>query len=68
MRVLITISLALAVPLLLIGQRPIYLDPSQPVDRRVDDLIQLLTLNEKASLLSTTAPAIERLKVPTMNK
>jgi len=67
MRVLTTISLALAVPLLLIGQRAIYLDPSQPVDRRVDDLIQLLTLNEKASLLSTTAPAIERLKVPTMN-
>jgi beta-glucosidase len=45
----------------------VYLDPSQPVDKRVDDLIHQLTPAEKTSLLSTTAPAIERLKVPVMN-
>ena len=45
----------------------IYLDPSQPIDRRVDDLIQRLTPEEKTSLLSTTAPAIDRLKIPVMN-
>jgi beta-glucosidase len=45
----------------------IYLDPSQPIDKRVDDLIQRLTPEEKTSLLSTTAPAIDRLKIPAMN-
>jgi len=44
-----------------------YLDPSAPLERRVDDLVQRLTLSEKASLLGTMAPAIERLKIPTMN-
>lgn len=48
--------------------RPVaYLDPSQPLEARVDDLILRLTLLEKISLLGTTAPAIERLKIPTMN-
>jgi beta-glucosidase len=45
----------------------VYLDPSQPIDKRVDDLIRQLTPEEKTSLLSTTAPAIDRLKVPVMN-
>lgn len=45
----------------------IYLDPSQPISKRVDDLIRQLTPAEKTSLLSTTALQIERLKVPAMN-
>lgn len=45
----------------------VYLDPSQPIDKRVDDLMRQLTPAEKTSLLSTTAPAIDRLKVPVMN-
>jgi beta-glucosidase len=49
------------------SQRPVYLDPDQPVEQRVDDLVGRLTLSEKISLLGTTAPAIERLKVPVMN-
>lgn len=49
------------------SQRPAYLDPDQPLDRRVDDLLGRLTLSEKISLLGTTAPAIERLNVPVMN-
>src|SRR5207244_1384332 len=57
----------LAIPLALIAQQPVYLDPSQPIARRVDDLIARLTLEEKTSLLSTTAPAIDRLKIPAMN-
>jgi len=48
-------------------QQPVYLDPSQPLDRRVDDLMSKLTLAEKGSLLGTGAPAIERLNVPVMN-
>jgi len=49
------------------SQQPVYLDPSQPIDRRVGDLISKLTLAEKGSLLGTGAPAIERLRVPIMN-
>ena len=55
----------------LIGARadtPPYLDPSQPLERRVDDLLGRLTLDEKLSLvhgnsLFTTA-AIPRLGIP----
>ena len=47
--------------------RSIYLDPSQTLDARIDDLIPRLTLAEKISLLGTTAPAIDRLKIPVMN-
>ena len=48
-------------------QPSLYLDPEKPLDARVDDLIGRLTLPEKMSLLGTTAPAIDRLKVPAMN-
>lgn len=58
--------LVLALPLLASAQS-VYLDPSQPIDKRVDDLIHQLTPAEKTSLLSTTAPEIERLKIPAMN-
>jgi beta-glucosidase len=46
---------------------PVYLDPDKPLAARVDDLIGRLTLAEKMSLLGTTAPAIDRLKIPAMN-
>jgi len=57
---------ACGLPLWLSAQS-VYLDPSQPIAKRVDDLIRQLTPSEKTSLLSTTAPAIERLKIPAMN-
>jgi beta-glucosidase len=60
------IALILVLPLW-VGAQSVYLDPSQPIDKRVDDLIHRLTPAEKTSLLSTTAPAIDRLKVPVMN-
>jgi beta-glucosidase len=56
-----------AAPLPVLSQQPVYLDPTQPLEKRVDDLIPRLTLEEKASLLCTRAPAIERLKIPVMN-
>src|SRR6202046_3720824 len=62
----VMVVLAIA-PLWVMAQQPVYLDPSQPMDKRVDDLIQKLTPDEKTSLLSTTAPAIDRLKIPAMN-
>src|SRR5579864_7256447 len=41
-----------------------YLDPSKPVDVRVNDLISRMTLEEKASQLVNQARAIPRLQVP----
>jgi hypothetical protein len=43
---------------------PLYLDPSKPVDVRVDDLVSRMTLEEKASQLVNQARAIPRLQVP----
>src|SRR2546429_5912504 len=43
---------------------PAYLDPSQPISVRVDDLIRRMTLEEKASQLVNQARAIPRLQVP----
>src|SRR6201997_3509256 len=42
----------------------LYLDPSQPVDARVADLIGRMTLEEKSSQLVNQARAIPRLQVP----
>jgi beta-glucosidase len=43
---------------------PVYLDPSQPIQTRVGDLIGKMTLEEKASQLINQARAIPRLQVP----
>jgi beta-glucosidase len=43
---------------------PLYLDPSQPMDKRVDDLLSRMTLEEKASQLVNQSRAIPRLQVP----
>lgn len=47
-----------------ISSGPAYLDPSKPIDVRVDDLIGRMTLEEKASQLVNQARAIPRLQVP----
>jgi len=43
---------------------PLYMDPSQPVDARVDDLIHRMTLEQKASQLVNQARAIPELHIP----
>jgi beta-glucosidase len=43
---------------------PEYLNPSLPIEQRVDDLISRMTLEEKASQLVNQARAIPRLQVP----
>ena len=45
----------------------VYLDPSQPIDARVNDLVGKMTLEEKASQLVNQARAIPRLQVPAYN-
>ena len=48
--------------------RPLYLDPGQPTEKRVEDLLARLTLEEKLSLVHAnskfTTPAIPRLHIP----
>jgi len=41
-----------------------YLDPKLPLERRVDDLISRMTLEEKVSQMMNAAPAIPRLGIP----
>src|ERR1700722_8469467 len=43
---------------------PVYLDPSQPIQTRVDDLVGRMTLEEKASQLINQARAIPRRQAP----
>lgn len=44
--------------------RPLYLDPSRPINERVTNLIGRLTLDEKAELLNHTNTGIPRLDIP----
>lgn len=41
-----------------------FLDPSLPVEQRVDDMVGRMTLEEKVSQMMNTAPAIDRLGIP----
>ena len=66
-RVLIAPFVLLCAALAQNGQSPAappYLDPAQPLNTRVDDLISRMTLEEKASQLVNQARAIPRLQVP----
>ncbi|HEY4837131.1 MAG TPA: glycoside hydrolase family 3 C-terminal domain-containing protein [Candidatus Acidoferrales bacterium] len=47
--------------------KPPYLDPSLPLDQRVNDLVSRLTLDEKASQMQDAAVAIPRLGIPAYN-
>ncbi|HEV2764220.1 MAG TPA: glycoside hydrolase family 3 C-terminal domain-containing protein [Pyrinomonadaceae bacterium] len=46
------------------GARPDYLNPSLPVERRVDDLVSRMTLEEKVSQMMNAAARVERLGIP----
>src|SRR5580692_1054092 len=69
-RLLCPSLLVLALTLNLHGQTstPLYLDPNQPIDARVNDLLARLTLDEKISLIHAdskfSTPAIPRLGIP----
>ncbi len=47
-----------------VNEPPIYHDPSQPLDKRIDDLIRRMSLNEKVHQIINTASAIDRLGLP----
>jgi beta-glucosidase len=46
------------------AEQPIYLDPDQPLDVRVRDLVSRMTLEEKISQMVHDAAAIPRLQIP----
>jgi len=45
----------------------LFMDPSRPIDKRVDDLVSRLTLEEKVSQMSYNSAAIPRLGIPEYN-
>lgn len=45
-------------------EKPLYLDPSKPLETRVNDLISRLTLEEKAAQMMHNAKGVERLNIP----
>src|SRR5579872_5047339 len=45
----------------------LYRDPAAPIDKRVDDLLSQMTLEEKVSQLMSDSAPIERLGVPAYN-
>lgn len=49
------------------ADNPIYLDPTRPIEERVNDLVDRMSLEEKISQMGSEAPAIERLGVPQYN-
>jgi beta-glucosidase len=51
-------------PLAQDAPKPEYLDPSLPAERRAADLVQRMTLEEKASQLVNQARAVPRLNIP----
>jgi beta-glucosidase len=60
--------LLIAAPVRAQGPQPVgrapYLDPSLPLERRVNDLVSRMTLEEKVGQMMNAAPAIPRLGVP----
>jgi beta-glucosidase len=46
---------------------PAYRDPNAPLDRRLDDILSRMTLEEKISQLTNDSPAIDRLGIPAYN-
>ncbi|HVU16717.1 MAG TPA: glycoside hydrolase family 3 C-terminal domain-containing protein [Candidatus Didemnitutus sp.] len=66
-----SLALALLFPMMSAGEsRPAYLDPTLPVESRVDDLLPRLTLEEKISLVHAnskfSAGGIARLGLPAL--
>lgn len=51
----------------LLAQIPDYLNPKLSIENRVQDLLKRMTLEEKASQINNTSPAIARLSIPAYN-
>lgn len=49
------------------GDAAVYLDHTQPIQARVDDLVSRLTMEEKIAQIGSEAPAINHLGIPAYN-
>jgi len=54
----------LAAPVSTSAERPLYKDPSQPVDRRVEDLLRRMTLEEKVGQMVTVWEHKDKIQTP----
>ena len=45
-------------------EHPLYLDPAQPLETRVRDLVSRMTLEEKAAMMQNSTPGVPRLGIP----
>ena len=64
---LVWAALLPASALLLAQPQPLYKNPSAPMEKRADDLLSRMTLEEKVSQLMNDSAPIERLGVPAYN-
>jgi beta-glucosidase len=66
-----SLSIGLSLTLLLqvsgYSQTETYLDPNQPLNVRVKDLVSKLTLEQKVSQMNYASPAIPQLNIPAYN-
>ena len=63
-KLLILILLSTNLESLLAQEKLPYQNPSLPIEKRVDDLVSRMTLEEKVSQMMNGAAAIERLGIP----
>lgn len=61
------LALCLGTQLSFAQQTPLYKQENQPIEKRIQHLISLLTLEEKASLLGYRSQAVPRLDIPAYN-
>ncbi|MDD4632400.1 MAG: glycoside hydrolase family 3 N-terminal domain-containing protein, partial [Proteiniphilum sp.] len=58
---------ALLMPLSIAAQSLPFQNPNLPIDERVKDLVERMTLKEKISQMMNAAPPIDRLGIPAYN-
>ncbi len=61
------VALCITIPVKAQNNKYPFQDPSKPIEKRIDDLISRLTIEEKAKLMVYNSPAIERLGIPEYN-
>jgi len=60
-KLLLYIFLISTMNVLSFGQKPVYLDPDQPIDKRVEDLLDRMTLEEKIGQMNMPCVYLQQL-------